>query len=888
MEEAPQINGNDAIPSHKEKSRGGYVSLRYASSFKNLLADLRGVCLCETYLNPCGDKYHLCEDQLLPCGYHSHLVAKHFHSSGDHIHLCENSFHPCGDKSNCFKSHGNIIHSLKEDSHGNSNPQFHFYICLHFSRPPSNTRQVCLQSPQLLRLAPHMQSPPVPPQSIELSHSKIFFFEIILKSSTFATIIKTQSIQNFTVSVHKYCLTSLNLFHLIKRFILDPTKMHKIKRKNSSVYGDLSITQDKKTAKQSDSLLYETADSDDMASVIGKLSIEHDPDDDEEISLEEKDPSDENVSRDSCLTWEQVDKLLSADLSVEMVRPLSSTPTKAKAPIEGPSAATGLPKDNKFNEHMYQTHHTIPSRSPVLHDGQIEPAAFSFAHMLHPGKTHVWFSPEEFNLSMASIVLEVPRKRPIMSATPPMMSIFPTEYPHKVIGMKEKVIITGIFRNHLIGFNKNNPSTEPEKIIDFPKVDIKHGHLQFTCANKRSAMWLEVTFEELAWPNDSLPKLTCIKTLNALPYPTFSLVCPVDISFDDVKVVMESHRLNTASWIFLHANPTNEAKAPGTRFILLADNELKNEVLSSRNKVLRIQHQLMPKNIVIRYIPTEAEMNGNASHLFFVSLHHNLPFTFKHHHKLQLTALNITPNASEMKPLLSHNRASQKSFASERKQLPEQKPVMKMMARNPFMEMMARNPQTTRRWNDHRPPKIKARSLLLNTTSPEPINQQTLAPFLTSPIHEFLPKHFHPLSPILKFRSCSLLYSKNVAATLNSIKNIFKSRILFTLSTKSARTKQSPKDQSRPWWTLTHKSSQLNQIISRTSKERTESTTIAANNFIFRPHSGYLKLFPPHESPNPSSSSNSSFWNLPARIMNRQSDSLLTPTNTHIESKDNG
>ena len=76
--------------------------------------------------------------------------------------------------------------------------------------------------------------------------------------------------------------------------------MHGNKRKNSSVYGNLSITQEEKNAKQSESLPDETADSDNVALEIGKLSIELESD--EEEIFKEGNPWDGSAPSNTCLT----------------------------------------------------------------------------------------------------------------------------------------------------------------------------------------------------------------------------------------------------------------------------------------------------------------------------------------------------------------------------------------------------------------------------------------------------------------------------------------------------------------------------------------------------------------------------------------------------------
>ena len=569
-------------------------------------------------------------------------TSKNTQPCGQNIQLCEQRIKPpinhCVNQSNshrfpCRKIYPqNMLLPSRVTSSSIENSHFHLQsISPINTRPPENS-QVCLQLLRYTFMTLMHNFPSSVQSPSNVSSSKKFYFPIgknLYLSGSFAEI-KLHLHQIYLVSIGFYQKLSEANIHCPYCVIVDRKKMKPTKRKNSHVAGDLSILQDKKNSKPNDSSSFATAD--DLSPVIDKLALGL------EVTHVDKDSCESSVTSASIEDWNEDELLMSSSPTTTVKEPpSSSTPTKGSTQSLFTPIATHVSSSYARTAEWVNGSgslpnlHKIPPQFSSVNDSSIKPANVPFSLLPSPGKTRSPIIKIHLKIKFSSVAF---RKRHLKDSAMSLntqlssliVSVIPTDYPAVLINMKEKIEITKVMNSNLIDFNKMAPTNDPDKKIHFTKCEIKHGHLQFSCANLRTWKWLKLTFEATAWSNE-LPIMECLDAVDADPLPTFSLLFPQRISYDDLKVVMQMNEISTEEWILLHFNFVKpDDPLSSTRFIFLGSRALRKAVMNSKNRVLSIFHLLLPRNITIRYIPSERENLGNRRYLdcllyFYKPLH---------------------------------------------------------------------------------------------------------------------------------------------------------------------------------------------------------------------------------------------------------------------------
>ena len=426
---------------------------------------------------------------------------------------------------------------------------------------------------------------------------------------------------------HKLSLMTF-LNHL---FILVSERMdtRNQKRNIESVEGDLSIMQEEKSAKQSNSFMYVTAETidQDLNTLTNSLKLS----DDDSTDGEDCDMSMSCYQEDGLLNLSESESAGNYTIPVQ-----SSTPTKITT--------------------------ADPSTFTVPNNGAIEEAEVLSNYSSLRSMTCFLFTRKILKILFSNFILDY-RKRNLEMATNQialMLSMFPLEYPEKVIGPKElKIISEVVSANSNNLHEKERNIKDPELIVRLTSCDIKHGQLQYTVANQRSLKWLELTFNSITWADKDIPNMLCAPTSKANPSPTFSLFFPLDIDFEDVKKVMQSHFINTDKWVHLH---TGKVTSGGFRTLFLGDEDLKEIVGETKNNLLRLFHMFESQYMSIKNTPAVGE--ELSKHHLLTSAKHDYSYASLSHFKTQ----------TRTRRTVTLNRKSLPSAAKKRKLMPHKTP----------------------------------------------------------------------------------------------------------------------------------------------------------------------------------------------------------------------
>ena len=389
-----------------------------------------------------------------------------------------------------------------------------------------------------------------------------------------------------------------------------------VKRRHNLIEGELSLKQSEKALKPSESTLFETAESEEILSKINNMNF---------------DETSSTVGRQNQTPSELEDMLL-RDSPSKSDKPTlrSSTPTK-NSDINN-NAFVFSPSNSFIRTSEWVDAHTIPSFN--VNTAPNSASETSFSSTTRNGNT--FFLPSLLKIHLLDLLMILDNLKRIipfntMASSQQSnfkFSIVPVEYPAKLIGEAEKKIIGDtLASNREVANEQGNTENDPNKVIRFTKFDIKHGHLQISCLNFRTTTWLQLTVEATCWSDEGLAmKIKCVPTINANPRPTFSILSPLETSFDQLKDEVRRSNVPSADWILVHSGPLKSApirglpgKVIGYRTIFLSNNELKEAVLKEPKREMLILHPMMSKYMTIRYIQNEMDSQGEKNQIFLLS-----------------------------------------------------------------------------------------------------------------------------------------------------------------------------------------------------------------------------------------------------------------------------